>query len=287
MSAHQSDSNILQANSPQWQQSSHQVSVFSKDNFNQTTNIQWASNLKVTSFLPSNMSSDLNRSALLALRPTIFLLSGGAFKNLDNETELNPDNHTIADSLKLANKLASLGFNVFWIEYETAPQDTASMIDKLFDVKSENCFYTNGSESKALFEYSSLVAFRDVRVKIKDIINNPENQIDTNNVFISGISAGAFLSIYYLFLDQEEIPQKISYKKCNSETEYSIQVPDKVRSDGFPLPEIKGIFALAGGSLYENIFLNNTAKTSKVAIGFMHGTCDEVINQREGRLQCR
>ncbi|MCO5232974.1 MAG: T9SS type A sorting domain-containing protein [Chitinophagales bacterium] len=267
-----------------WQQSSHQVKILNHHDFNQNTEINWKSKIEVTSYLPIDDKNSHNKSTTVDLRPTIFLLSGGAFKNLDNEIELNPENNVIDDSLKLSNKLAKLGFNVFWIKYETASQENASKIDKLFDPKSENCFYTSGSESKALFEYSSLVAFRDIRLKIKEILNNSEYQIDTNNVFISGISAGAFLSLYYLFLDKEEIPNNISYYKCNDTTELLIEVPNEVRSEGFPLPKVKGIFAIAGGSLYENIFLNKTVETSKVALGFMHGTCDEVISQNEGRL---
>ncbi|MCO5229865.1 MAG: T9SS type A sorting domain-containing protein [Chitinophagales bacterium] len=145
----------------------------------------------------------------------------------------------------------------------------------------------NGSEAKARLEHASLKSFRDFRVKFGQEINKATNNIDPNNVFVAGISAGAILSIYSVFLDQNEISSNITFVAdgaSSSTTIVTIDSAHALRTNGYPMPPIKGIIPMAGGSLYNNIFTNNTSNTNKTAINFMHGTCDEVVNQYEGKV---
>ncbi|MCO5234504.1 MAG: T9SS type A sorting domain-containing protein [Chitinophagales bacterium] len=116
--------------------------------------------------------------------------------------------------------------------------------------------------------------------KFKDEIDTNAS-IDKNNVFIAGISAGAFLTIYSVFLDQAEIPTSLSYSDCDNNTT-TINTAS-LKTQWYPIPKIKGIIPMAGGSFYNNIF-NYTSHSASVAINLMHGTCDELINQNEGRV---
>ncbi|MCO5230344.1 MAG: hypothetical protein M9958_04215 [Chitinophagales bacterium] len=252
---------------------------------------EWYTDMTIRSFLPKK--ADENGMKMMSdgdtVKPTIFLLSGGGFTSLDNQAELNPDNGNLDahPNLKLATKLANEGYNVFWIDY--ALENTyKTLIDKLLFIKpADSCTALNGTEAKARMEHASLKSFRDFRVKFKAIINDPDNYVDTNNVFISGISARAVLTIYSVFLDGSEIPSSISFVKCSGGSPTTIVTIDAnhaLRKDGYPMPKIKGIIPMSGASFYDTIFTNNTTVTNQVAMNFMHGTCDELINQDTGRV---
>lgn len=251
--------------------------------------VEWYYDAKIYEFTPKklNENGEVMEMAATELLPTIFLLSGGAFVRLDNNGDLNSDNNILDDNIQLAEKLATAGNKVIWIQYE-ADVLNSTKIDKLFFEDPNNNYsnFLNGTESKARLEHASLKSFKDFRVKFKNKITNyVANNIDPNNVFISGISAGAFLSIYSVFLDKEEIPSSISYIS-NSGTSHTIATigpTHTLRTSGYPMPAIKGIIPMAGGSLYNNIF-NSTSLSTNIAINFMHGTCDEAIPQNEGRV---
>ncbi|MCZ2392622.1 MAG: hypothetical protein LC105_02025 [Chitinophagales bacterium] len=246
---------------------------------------EWYTDMTIRSFLPKKVVEDRTARAGGTLYPTTFLLSGGAFVKHDNQTELNPNFGSLDANLKLATKLANEGYNVFWIDYEI---DTVyeNLINSLFTNIFNFCTSSilKGTEAKARVEHASLKSFRDFRVKFKAIINDPDNYVDTNNVFISGISAGAILSIYSVFLDGNEMPTSIPYVNCLNVPQTPISVSVGLRTDGYPMPKIKGIIPMSGGSLYNNIFTNNTTVTNQIAINFMHGTCDELIHQDTGRI---
>lgn len=222
-----------------------------------------------------------------ALFPTLVLLSGGGFFELHNPNDLNPASE-LHENLSLAKKIASQGFKVFWIEYEVATDINAT--DALWIAKllidttiASQCSFLANERSKAKIEQYSLLSFRDFRVQFKGLIDNyTANQIDPANVFVAGISAGGVLSFYSVFLDQAEIPSSITYATCNDTN--VISIPSNVRTQGYPIPAIKGIIPMVSGSFYNNIFSNNTAYTSTVAMNIMHGTCDELINQNQGRV---
>lgn len=252
---------------------------------------EWYTDMTIRSFLPKK--ADENGMKMMSgddtVKPTIFLLSGGAFAQLDNQEELDPDNTNLAThpNLKLATKLANEGYNVFWIDYQIAIGANNSWIKKLIinPFLTAGCSFTNGSRSKAILEYESLASFRDFRVKFQDIIDNTANKVDTNNVFISGISAGAVLAIYSVFLEGSEMPTSIPFVNCSgvAPSDSPISVTSDLKTDGYPMPKIRGIIPMAGAVFYSDIF-NHTSHSDSVYINMMHGTCDELINQDTGRV---
>ncbi|MCZ2392616.1 MAG: hypothetical protein LC105_01995 [Chitinophagales bacterium] len=246
-------------------------------------NVEWYTDAQIYSFIPKMMDENGNIMVSQSLYPAIFLLSGGAFVQKDNQAELNPSNNSLHDNLKLAKKLANAGYVVKWINYgvETNAFHKLKILGLLINA---NCSFLNGSEAKARLEHASLKSFRDFRLKFQQEINNANNYIDPNNVFVAGISAGAILAIYSVFLDQNEIPTSIPYSNCDNDSQTPILTGANVISQGYPMPNIKGIIPMAGGSLYNNIFSNNTTNTNNVAVNFMHGTCDELLNQNQGRV---
>lgn len=220
-------------------------------------------------------------------KPTIFLLSGGAFVQLDNQKELNTQPTSINNDLKLAYKLTEGGANnVIYISYSTMTDSIKTKINKLFEMIKvqhfNNCQYTNGTEAKTLLELASLTSFKDLRKQLNEEINiYNSNIIDKNNVFIAGISASAILSIYSVFLDSSEIPSSLSYTNCSDST-FTINT-ETLKTDYYPIPKIRGIIPMAGGSFYSDIF-NYTSHSAYTAVNLMHGTCDELINQNQGRV---
>lgn len=263
----------------------YEITYENNEEIHHDENVEWYNDMTVYRFLPKEIDENGAMSKTSSPKTSIFLLSGGGFVSLDNQTELNPSNNNLHSNIKLASKLANDGYNVFWIDYQLETNGAnKNKIDSLFK-KPQGACYLGGTEAKARMEHASLKSFRDFRVKFKSILENSSNDIDTNNIFISGISAGAFLTIYSVFLDQNEIPSSISYVDCGGGTTtiVSIDANHNLRKDGYPIPTIKGIIPMAGGSFYDNIF-NNTAHSNNVAVNFMHGTCDEVINQEEGRV---
>ncbi|MCO5230917.1 MAG: hypothetical protein M9958_07140 [Chitinophagales bacterium] len=254
-------------------------------------NLEWFTDMTVYRFLSKETNENGILMKSLNRKPTIFLLSGGGFTHLDNQAELDPDNNSIPDIYKLAYKLTEGGLNnVVWIDYKTSIGDTTTMINRLF-VASKllhpvGCTHTQGTKSKIFLEYAALASFSDFRKIFKSEIDT-NSLIDSNNVFVAGISAGAVLTIYSVFLDGHEIPSSISFVKCSggsATTIATIPPGDPLRTNGYPIPKIKGIIPMAGASFYDTIFTNNTTVTNQVAMNFMHGTCDEIINQDTGRV---
>lgn len=186
-------------------------------------------------------------------------------------------------NLKLAYKLANEGYNVFWINCQLETNLGYKLqMGSLFLNDTNNCSFTAGTQAKARMEHASLKSFKDFRVKLKNIINDSTKNVDPNNVFVSGISAGAILSVYSVFLDSIEIPKSISYVNCGGDPPVNINT-SSLATGGYPMPAIKGIIPMAGGSFYNNIF-NNTTHSNNTAVNFMHGTCDEIINQNQNRV---
>lgn len=264
----------------------YEITYENNEEIHHDENVEWYNDMTVYRFLPKEIDENGVTMESPSLKPTIFLLSGGAFVTLDNQTELNPANNKLHDNIKLASKLANEGYNVFWINYQLETNAIYKLLINflLLDLGSE-CNVTDSTQAKARMEHASLKSFRDFRVKFKNIINNPNNHVDPDNVFVSGISAGAILTIYSVFLDQSEIPESISYINCKekSSTIVTIGANHSLRKDGYPMPAIRGIIPMAGGSLYNTIF-NNTSHSNNVAVNLMHGTCDEIINQEQGRV---
>jgi hypothetical protein len=259
------------------------------DEYHLDKDVEYYTDATIYEYTPiayNEQGSLIEESTLL---PTIFLLSGGGFVNLDNQPDLDPGNSTLHPDLALAKKLANDGYKVIWINYQVETNIAfAFLISQLFvNPTGGSCLLTlKNEEAKARIEHASLKSFRDFRVKFRNFINNNvANNIDPNNVFVAGISAGAVLTIYSVFLDQSEIPFQIPFANCNNGVfNINIAADAPLRTDGYPIPPIKGIIPMAGGSFYNNIFDNNLSYTNNVSINLMHGTCDELINQDKGRV---
>lgn len=219
-------------------------------------------------------------------KKTIFLLPGGGFINLDNILNLDT-NASLASNLSLAKKLAAEDFNVILVEYKRATGDDANQIGLLFvDYSPLVGLFMNNEQARARMEEHSLKSFHDWRKIIRNKYDSAAYyNIDTQQVFISGISAGAFLTIYGLYLDSTEIPKQIIYKDI-SNTNRTINIDSTVRRSYYPFPKIAGIIPIAGGTFYKDIFTNNASILGEngTPAYFMHGTCDELINQDSGRI---
>lgn len=230
-------------------------------------------------------------------KKTIFLLPGGGFIKLDNIMNLDT-NASLASNLSLAKKLAAEDFNVILVHYETATGIDASKIGSLFFdsaavlIIPEPPFIVlastlmNNQEAKARMEEHSLKSFHDWRKIIRNKYDSAAYyNIDTQQVFVSGISAGAFLTIYGLYLDSTEIPVQIEYKTA-ANADSIINISHSIRTQYYPFPKIAGIIPMSGGTFYKDIFTNNASILGEngTPVYFMHGTCDELINQDSGRV---
>lgn len=257
--------------------------------FHQTEDVEWYNNMTIYEYKPLDIDESGKAAQMQSLKATIILLSGGSFVSHSNQPNLNPNNTSIAQQLRLTWKLANEGFNVFWINYELE-QNYASKINNLIFNSGGGCDFTENTESKARLEHASLKSFRDFRVKINQIVSDPDNNVDMDNIFIAGESAGAVLAIYAVFLDPEEIPTSIDYTDCANPSQnppiniVTIDPTHDLRTTGYPIPAIRGIIPMAGGSLYNGIFNNNLSYTNNVAVNLMHGTCDELISQNFERV---
>ncbi|MCZ2392950.1 MAG: T9SS type A sorting domain-containing protein [Chitinophagales bacterium] len=219
-------------------------------------------------------------------KKTIFLLPGGGFVKLDNIINLDT-NASLASNLSLAKKLVAEDFNVILVQYKTATGDDSSQINLLFANPTPLIeLLMNYEQAKARMEEHSLKSFHDWRKIIRNKYDSASYyDIDTQQVFVCGISAGAFLTIYGLYLDSMEIPKQIAYKDIFN-INRTINIDTTVRRSYYPFPKIAGIIPMSGGTFYKDIFANNASILGEngTPVYFMHGTCDEIVNQDSGRI---
>jgi len=101
-------------------------------------------------------------------------------------------------------------------------------------------------------------ATQDVREAIKFIFENAEKyDVDTENVFLFGTSAGAIIALHAAFLDNEEVPKDLLDK-------YGRLVKRE---------KIKGVISLSG-ALYDLSYLDGG---DKVPILLIHGKEDGIV----------
>ncbi|MCO5229853.1 MAG: S9 family peptidase [Chitinophagales bacterium] len=211
---------------------------------------------------------------MLTSLPTIFLVPGGGFTAVLPSDFINVDNCT---GKSLANLLADQGYNVFVLTYQVA-----TGVEKLLlDLSLAHVCNTVVTDSvKYIQQKTSYKSFWSLRKVITDKTSSMDsliaNNIDINNMIMIGHSAGGFLTLYSLFLNQSEIPSSIcslSYNACN--------IPSNWRTQYWPLPKMKGYVAMSGATFSDNIFLNDTSILGNNGpnLLLMHGTCDELVNQ--------
>jgi acetyl esterase/lipase len=208
------------------------------------------------------------------LLPTIFLLPGGGFTTLNTPPFLFPDS---CSGKSIAHHLADAGYNVFTLIY----YPTTGIFGTLLDFSVGHICGT-GVLARVKYEQerANLMSFWSLRKIVLDLTATTalqsQNRIDIENMLMIGHSAGAILALDYLFLDQEEIPDKV----CNGN--WYCPVQDYFKTDFWPIPKMKGIMAMSGGSFYKDIFFNNQQVLGNGAapLLLMHGTCDELVPEQ-------
>lgn len=217
--------------------------------------------------------------------PAIFMLPGGGFFGISADDTTGMD---IVGNLTLGGKLATnLMSKVYVIKYKTNPSNFIANVVFARDI----CDSTKNETGKALLIEASYKAFHDLRKILKVIFLDSAStkQIDPSNFFMIGSSAGAVLAINTLFLKNTEIPSVITYKNSCTDLDstLSISIVDSIRNQYWPIPTMKGIVSMSGAWIYDNVSYltdNTPASSLSTPLYLMHGTCDELINRKEGNI---
>jgi hypothetical protein len=147
------------------------------------------------------------------LRPLIILLPGGGFTNL---TDMNVE----------AKRFARYGFCVAALKYRVDPNltDTAT-------------YFTVGSNKGYVAIYR---AVQDVRFAIRLAKQAaPASKIDSNYIFVGGVSAGAITALHVAYLDDNEVPASLINVTSLGLLDHGGNQQNTAK--------VKGVFAHAGG----------------------------------------
>jgi hypothetical protein len=171
--------------------------------------------------------------------------------------------------------LVARGYNVFVVKYETT-NDVLLAVSLAHICNTSLAHWVKFKQKQA-----SLKSFWSLRKIIKDFTRADSVEkysIDTTQMILVGHSAGAFLTLNYLFLDKAEIPATI----CSWQWGWPIgvcDIPSNWRNQHWSLPAMKGYMPMAGGSLFNNIFTSNEHHIDEDGplLYLLHGVCDELI----------
>lgn len=208
------------------------------------------------------------------LLPTLFLIPGGGFTSVLPSDFINADNCT---GKSLATQLADQGYNVFVLNYQVATGIEKLLLDLSL---AHVCNTTVSNTVKHLQQKTSYRSFWSLRKVIREKTSTSDslnaNNIDIDNMIMVGHSAGGFLTLYSLFLDQTEIPSTICSLADNA-----CNIPSNWRNQHWPMPKMKGYISMSGATFNDDIFLNDTTILGDNGpnLLLMHGTCDELVNQ--------
>jgi len=172
-------------------------------------------------------------------KPLIIFLHGGAFQSEDkNEIKI----------VKLCSNLASYGFITTSIQYNIGKKQKTkkSLILALL---------------KSIYNTDKAINFL--------IRNHNLYSIDTSNIFLGGISAGAMVSLQYVFWDNDKI---YSYLKKYKNLYIK---PDSYQTNTH---KIKGIINCWGAILDTSCIKNN----HQTAILNFHGINDKMVPYKKG-----
>ena len=249
----------------------------------------------ITIYEISKKESGQPSAMMTGPKAAIFMLPGGGFfRYAASDTIGMVPNRN--GSITLGSKLAasaSIDAKVFMIFYEVNPD---TLVENSVLVKSgtsaQNCKHLQNETGRARTLEASYKAFRDLRkiLKVNYLDSAAHKNIDPDNFFMIGSSAGAVLVINSMFLDSTEIPSSITYRHVDCSTATTtLSIDSTIRKDYWPMPPMKGIVTMAGAWIYDSLQLVNapTASTFSTAIYMMHGTCDELITRRAGRIGFR
>ena len=252
-------------------------------------------------------------TAMQGLKPTVFLLPGGGFLDLDDieVLQMNP-NSSLTTNFSLAKRLAAAPYNykVVLVSYRVIlrlrhkimlfptinpTQNYIPLNNPIPSKYSDNtlatqCASTQNELGKAQTLQASYISFQSFRRVLQTYKQNaPNNEVDINNVFLVGSSAGAVLALNSVFLQQHEIPTNIPYRGlCNAPNNINTSLPveDSLKTLYWDLPSIKGIVTLNGAWIYDSVkYLTDTNNfPSNTSFYLLHGTCDEIINRKTNRI---
>jgi para-nitrobenzyl esterase len=191
-----------------------------------------AQDLKVDIYQPTGDSEPL--------RPLLIMAHGGSFV-LGTKTD--------GDVVTICNRFAKRG-------YVTASYEYRLGFATFLPSKPEaiRAVYRATQDAKAM-----------VRWFWKEARNGNQYHIDTNQIFLGGSSAGAFIALHYAYLNEyNELPLEI-------DTSLLGDINGKSGSQGFP-SSVKGIVNLCG-ALGDELWMNST----DVPLCSMHGTNDGTV----------
>ncbi len=169
--------------------------------------------------------------------PLAIFLHGGGFHAGEKEDP---------KIVELCTRMARSGFASAAVEYRTG-------------IEKYNESHFVSALLKAIYDAGDFMHF------IKK--NASKYNIDTSNIFIGGISAGAIVALHMTYWDKEEI---LTYLK---DQKLQIHIPDRI--DSFPKP--KGVLNCWGVLLNPEIMSNNN-----VPIVSFHGAKDRIAPYQKG-----
>lgn len=158
---------------------------------NVTSNIQYGSNVPYNSATPQNLELDVYQPAgdNAPLRPLVLVFHGGSFIS---------GSKTGNDVVPLCQDLARLGYVSASVEYRLGMNN--------FPFPGPNEVDATEAVMRAVQDARAAVRFFR-----KDAANGNTYNIDTNHIYIAGVSAGGFIALHLAYLDQvSEIPAGVN-----------------------------------------------------------------------------
>lgn len=228
-------------------------------------------------------------------RPLMVIVHGGAFIAGDKNEGYPP---------RIREDFAKRGYTTASVSYRLGQIHTDQFVN--CNVPLWNCYNMTDSSEWYRAYYRGI---QDVHGALRYLINrSDEYQIDPNNVFVVGESAGGFIAMGVGFLDQDEevltdliseypnapAPNQLYESPCiqtlgiaNSIAEMDLTRPALGSYEGtlnFPLSQpyrIRVVGNLYGG-VFNNIFTTNA--TDPPALYLYHQPCDLIVPYRNARV---
>lgn len=227
-------------------------------------------------------------------RPLLVMVHGGAWIAGD-KAEGTPT--------RIREDFAKRGYTTASVSYRLGQIHTNQFVN--CNVPLWNCYNMTDSSEWYRANYRGI---QDVRGALRYLINHSEDyQIDPNNVFIVGESAGGFIAMGVGFLDEEEVladlvaeypaappPNQLYESPCiqalnlaGNIAAMDLSRPDLGSYEGtlnLPLSKPYHIRAVGNfyGGVFNNIFTTNAAESP--ALYLYHQPCDLIVPYRSARV---
>jgi pimeloyl-ACP methyl ester carboxylesterase len=195
--------------------------------------------LKFDYYTPQNASDEE--------RPLVIIIPGGAFIYL-----------SYSSVEELAKELTYYGYNCAVVNYR--------LLASIFDINEEN-YYDISIKARA-----------DLKAAIRYFYNDKANEnhfnIDTNNIFLCGHSAGAITALNTVFIDENDDLPEYLMESIEDNGGFSGNSGFESYSDN-----IKGVINLSG-AMYDLSFIDN----NDIDLLNIHGTFDTIVPYDEGDI---